>query len=348
MATPLYIAAMLALMGFAGWRVRAQADQWLLQSAVVASVAALLPLVLGAAMEDFFGVVRLVAWGVFVFCPLWCIVVVPLIRSTWPRTAAGLATLALVLVAIALDAFVYEPRALEVNHYEIRTDKRDKPLRIAVIADLQTDAPGDYERTAIRRALSEKPDVILLPGDYVQGLSVAAYDQLRPALNALLKAEQFAAPLGAWAVEGNVDHGPWTEIFDGLPVEATAATRTYEGDGFKVTALSFDDSFDLPHTIGPTADFHIVFGHGPDFVLGDITADLMVAGHTHGGQVRLPLFGPPITISRIPREWAAGLTRIEAKGTLVVSRGIGMERGRAPRLRFLCKPEVVIIDVVPL
>ena len=93
--------------------------------------------------------------------------------------------------------------------------------------------------------------------------------------------------------------------------------------------------------------FHIAMGHRPDFALGQIEADLLVAGHTHGGQVRLPWVGPLLTFSEVPRSWAAGLTDLPDGGRLLVSRGIGHERGHAPRLRFLCRPELVVIDLVP-
>ena len=85
----------------------------------------------------------------------------------------------------------------------------------------------------------------------------------------------------------------------------------------------------------------------PNFALGEIPADLLVAGHTHGGQVRLPWIGPMITHSRIPHAWAAGLTELPGGGKLLVSRGIGMERGFAPPMRFLCRPELMVIDLVP-
>jgi hypothetical protein len=90
-----------------------------------------------------------------------------------------------------------------------------------------------------------------------------------------------------------------------------------------------------------------VLGHMPDFSLGSVDADLLIAGHTHGGQVQLPLVGPLLTLSQVPRSWASGLTEIEPGKMLVVSRGIGMERGLAPRLRFLCRPQLVILELVP-
>lgn len=74
---------------------------------------------------------------------------------------------------------------------------------------------------------------------------------------------------------------------------------------------------------------------------------MLVAGHTHGGQVRLPGIGPLITLSAVPRSRAAGVIHPASGATRVVSRGLGMERGPAPRLRFLCRPEIVVIDVVP-
>jgi len=74
---------------------------------------------------------------------------------------------------------------------------------------------------------------------------------------------------------------------------------------------------------------------------------LSLAGHTHGGQVRLPVLGPVTTLSSVPRRYAAGLSVRPAGGHLFVSRGIGMERENAPRLRFLCRPQLVVIDLLP-
>jgi len=63
--------------------------------------------------------------------------------------------------------------------------------------------------------------------------------------------------------------------------------------------------------------------------------------------VQLPLIGPLLTLTVVPRNWASGVTEIDAGTTLIVSRGIGMERADAPRLRFLCRPELVVVDLVP-
>jgi predicted MPP superfamily phosphohydrolase len=97
--------------------------------------------------------------------------------------------------------------------------------------------------------------------------------------------------------------------------------------------------------VAPSADHRIIISHAPDFVDAlPVTVDLVLAGHTHGGQVVVPLFGPPHTASRLPRRYAGGLH--EFRGTPVhVSRGVGMERGFEIPVRFLCPPEIGIIDL---
>ena len=65
------------------------------------------------------------------------------------------------------------------------------------------------------------------------------------------------------------------------------------------------------------------------------------------GLVQLPLIGPLVTFSAVSRTVAAGGVFERPGGHLVVSRGVGLERGDAPRLRFLCAPEVVVVDVLP-
>ena len=90
-----------------------------------------------------------------------------------------------------------------------------------------------------------------------------------------------------------------------------------------------------------------MIGHNPNFALQRPDADLYLAGHTHGGQVVIPFIGPLITFSDLPVDQVAGRTDFTNGSTLIVSRGIGLERYDAPRLRFLCRPEVAVIDLLP-
>ena len=75
-------------------------------------------------------------------------------------------------------------------------------------------------------------------------------------------------------------------------------------------------------------------------------ADLCLAGHIHGGQVRLPWYGAIVTLSKTGKKYEAGLYRVKDTW-LYVNRGIGMEGSCAPRVRFNCRPEVTVLDMVP-
>ena len=74
--------------------------------------------------------------------------------------------------------------------------------------------------------------------------------------------------------------------------------------------------------------------------------DLFLAGHTHGGQVALPFYGAIVTFSRFGKRFEAGLHRV-ANTWLYVNRGLGMEGGPAPRVRFCARPEVSVLEVWP-
>ena len=77
---------------------------------------------------------------------------------------------------------------------------------------------------------------------------------------------------------------------------------------------------------------------------GDV--DLVVAGHTHGGQVCLPGIGPLFTCTQVPQPVAAGGLHRLLNRWVYVSRGSGHERGQAPRIRLFCPPEVSILTLV--
>jgi predicted MPP superfamily phosphohydrolase len=290
---------------------------------------------------------HLLCFGWFLHVPL---VVLTAVIVNWKAhrrwSLAGSVMLGL-LVVIAVDAFFVEPTWLEVTSVELQSDKVTRPWRVVLIADLQTDQLSDYERRVFRTALRAKPDLIVLAGDYLQ-IRSEQFPRLRSEFNAFLNEIRFQAPAGVYAVEGNAEARGWTEIFAGLPVRSMVETSHCDVGELRVIGLSLRDSFNTRLQIPGDSRFQIVLGHGPDFALGNVRADLLLAGHTHGGQVRLPGIGPLITLSEIPRTWASGMTSLGSGRTLIVSRGIGMERMGAPRLRFLCRPQLMIIDIQPV
>lgn len=312
---------------------------------VAAALALLAPMLAWELGGEMFGRMRLVAHAVFLHVPLGLMLAAVAYRRRRPRTALGFGACAALVVAVGVDAFLVEPHWLEVSHVAIRSARVASRVRIVVLADIQTDAVGEYERMVLARAAAESPDLVLLPGDYVH-TSVERADEVRRALADAIRASGLTARLGIYAVQGNVDRPGWERVFEGLPVQVFPETAEVDAGPVHITALSLDDSFDRMLSVPASDRFHVVFGHAPDFALGAVQADLLAAGHTHGGQVRL-LGLPLVTLSHVPRRWAAGVTRLAGDRTLVVSRGLGMERGRAPRLRFGCRPELVVIDVEP-
>jgi predicted MPP superfamily phosphohydrolase len=296
---------------------------------------------------DGFARIQLLAWGVFLYFPLYLLGSVILLAKSKPVYAVFLSSIFILIIIVTIDAFLIEPRRLEVNQIQISAPKLTESIKIVLIADLQTDNPGDYERQVLDLAAAESPDLILLAGDYLQLSEKAAYQAGIKQLNRILVESGFDPRLGTFAVRGNVEWNQWEEIFQGMDVYTFDDSETLVFDEFALTGLSLSDSGNTNFEVTGTDPYHIVLGHSPNFSLGDIQGDLLLAGHTHGGQFQLPWIGPIITLTAVPNDWASGLTEIQPGQYLLVSRGIGMERGYAPRLRFLCRPELIIINLEP-
>jgi predicted MPP superfamily phosphohydrolase len=351
MATPIFLAALSVVTLTACWtlhRIAKSPDfSWrdaLWACAIVLALVLLFAVGLG---ENHFGVMRLACYGLFGFFPLTALCCAWELRRTARRAATSLALVCMALECVAVDAFWIEPRWLQVTYQELASRKLTRPVRVAIIADLQTDQIGAYERSVLARVMAEEPDLILLAGDYLQEYNHRRREELRNKLRAIFKELNFNAPLGSYAVGGNADLPDWPKIFVGTPIQFTEEMKTYDLGELVVTALSIDDSKATKTRVAANEKFQIVVGHYPNYALGPVDADLLVAGHTHGGQVQAPWLGPLMTLSLVPRSWAAGTTQLSGGRTLIVSRGIGMERGFAPRLRFLCRPQLVIVDLVP-
>jgi hypothetical protein len=248
----------------------------------------------------------------------------------------------------AFYAFRIEPFSLEVNRHRVPSAELSGALRIVVLADLQTEAIGDYELGVLRRVAALRPDLVIFPGDHLHLGTRAEYLEQARRFRDAWRRVGLEPRLGGVAVGGDVDPPElWERMFEGLPVRTLRSTRTVRLGELSVTGLSLSDSGNPALQVPAAPGFHVVVGHRPDFALGPVRGDLLLAGHTHGGQVRLPGVGPLVTASRVPRSWAAGRTALADDRTLIVSRGIGMERGYAPQLRFLCRPELVVVDVEP-
>jgi predicted MPP superfamily phosphohydrolase len=285
------------------------------------------------------------------------------LHGRWPRFPAltrpvtGLAVLALVPGAIGWYATRVEPFGLQVEEVAVPVDparEGDEPLTIGVISDIQTVSVGSHEREAVDRLVATEPDVIVFTGDLFQGepdrwpREVSAFYDLLA---------QLEAPGGVYVVPGDTDDaGQLRLLAEGLPVTVLVdevATVEVRDRVVKVAGVSLTptgtglDVLERMQSV-PGEEIRILAAHRPDWVLRlepDSRIDLTVAGHTHGGQVQLPGFGPLMTMSHVPRAVAAGGLHEVDGNRVYVSTGVGREQQGAPQVRFLAPPSIAVVTL---
>lgn len=275
-------------------------------------------------------------------------------RSAWRW--GGWIVLAGQLLAsvIFLDAWVIEPLRLSVSRLEISSPKLSPhapPIRIVQLSDIHIVTYGPRERQVVARVDQLRPDLILLTGDYLNALSQQAFAALQQMLGDL------EAPYGIYAVTGNVDLYPRTmmemlepavsRILDNEVVDVEVHDQQIQIVGLSAHG-SFSGALRATEKLRDRAAdrFRLLLYHYPDFITLSPRAqiDLYLAGHTHGGQVRLPFYGALLIDSLWEEDYEMG--RYDVDGTvLFVSRGIGFSGGYEPQVRFRCPPEVVLITL---
>lgn len=227
------------------------------------------------------------------------------------------------------------------------------PVRVGVLSDLQTSRVGAFEQRAVSRLLALGPDIIVIPGDLYQGTD-AGFEEELPAFRQLLG--RLHAPGGVYAVRGDTDRGDdldrlvagtGVEILDYEIATIDVGDRTVRlaGNGWRWAST---DTAELLEELdrGDPGDVRLLLAHRPDVVLRlppSADVDLTIAGHTHGGQIALPLVGPVLTSTRLPRSEASGGLHDHDGNPLFVSTGVGMVRTDAPQVRFFTRPAVGLI-----
>ena len=255
---------------------------------------------------------------------------------------------------VAANTLLFEPIALVVREKTIITPKITKPITIVFCSDIQSNSVGWYERWTLRKVKEQNADLIIFGGDYISGGTDAERAQSMKDWNHFFREINLQAPLGIYAVRGTDVHdwARWKEKFVDTGIIPHEYTLTEQIGEIRVTFLSIDDS-ETNRTIPDEereGQFRIIVGHSPRFALAEQDANLLLAGHTHGGQVQIPFWGPIIHLSGrdFPRRWATGTTAMPNGATLIVTHGAGLVRGKsAPRVRFWCRPDFWVIRLVP-
>jgi predicted MPP superfamily phosphohydrolase len=277
------------------------------------------------------------------------------------RVRASVALFALVNVGFSLaqlDAYVVEPLAVEMTELSLALDHLDPalpPVRVVHITDTHIERYGFREMDVVRRVNALQPDLVVLTGDY---LNLSNIDDPQAAQDFRHFVAQLEAPYGIYAVRGSVEVAPDTmaRLLEGTPVvwlEQEAVTLEVRGQRLALVGVACShrqelDAARLAQAMSGLPDdaFTLLLYHSPDLIHEAAAqgVDLYLAGHTHGGQLRLPFYGAIVTFSRYGRRYASGLFE-EAGTRMYVSRGLGFEGGGMPRARFLCRPEVVSLEL---
>lgn len=271
---------------------------------------------------------------------------------------AGYGTLGTVLAASGYSRFV-EPWWIDASRTVVQIDHLPEPfegLRIAHLSDLHYNPVSLEEIEGWVDSVNHMaPDLVALTGDYITGgRATDPTDMARPL-------GQLRAPLGVLACLGNHDYGtPYPNARGDHRRYGRRTRRALEAAGIRVLVNEFTelqrDGATL-HVAGAgdlwTHDFKsdlladapgrplVVLAHNPDalYSLHPHEFDLMLSGHTHGGQVKFPFLGPP----KLPirhRHLAEGLYRYEHT-QVYVSRGLGY----LTPIRFRARPEMGIIEL---
>ena len=274
-------------------------------------------------------------------------------RRTWAWIFGVAGGTALVL---SLWAFWLEPASLTVAEHQVKLDWRaEKSLRVAILTDLHVGSPFNgiaKLRETVERTNAAQPALICILGDLViQGVVGGRFV---PPEEIAAELKHLRAPAGVVAVLGNhdgwLDHDRVRNALEGAGirvVEDMAASLDTPAGPVWVAGIS--DLWTGRHDLAAAMSFVkddgapvLLLTHNPDvFPLIPDRVTLTLAGHTHGGQVRLPLAGRPIVPSKFGQRFAAGHV-VEGGRHLFVATGVGTS---ILPVRFRVPPAVTILTL---
>lgn len=264
--------------------------------------------------------------------------------------------------ALGIRAFLWEPETLVTRRVEVVSPLwTGEPLRVGVLTDIHGAGPHmslARLESIIDELNAERPDIVLLLGDYAPGHVPAAErsaDERAAVMATLPPLAKLRAPLGVWSVLGN--HDWW---YDGEAIEKglqAAGIRVLEnarvkierpGGAFWLGGLADYESLRAKPSYGATLDGLegddpvIVMSHWPDaFAAAPDRVAITFAGHSHCGQVNLPVFGRLMHASPGAEMWPCGLYS-RGQGRLYVSGGVGVS---IVPVRFNQPPEIAVVTL---
>jgi predicted MPP superfamily phosphohydrolase len=259
--------------------------------------------------------------------------------KAWPVFVAAL------LLGAKFYGEVWEPRRLEVQRVEVRLAGLITPVRLVHLSDLQNDSFGSLQERIQKEANAFDPDLVVFTGDAVN------HPSLRPAFARYLSG--FTHRQGKFFVSGDVDGDLSAELAQGGFTLLDRKAVAVDAGPVKLALFGVPvaDAWNVPlieSLAYQISSPRLLLSHRPDAVFAALgLADLVVSGHTHGGQVCLPFYGPVVTLTSVPRKMAAGGLHLYKGVPLLISRGLGWEGHVAPRVRTFCRPHLLLVTLLP-
>jgi predicted MPP superfamily phosphohydrolase len=275
----------------------------------------------------------------------------------------GLRIAAAGVAATSAYSFAIEPRWIQSTHRVFRLNglhKRLYGLRVVQLTDLHhgPNLSLNYIREIVRRSNALDPDLVLLTGDYVHRSSI----YIRPVISELAG---LRTKIGVVGVLGNHDwwqDGPMSKReFSRVGIPLIDNTRLFVTPDRKLTPAAQEglclagvgdymtdvQRYELALGAVEAEMPRLLLSHNPDvaedgdFVASRLRVDLMLCGHTHGGQIWVPGFGTPVVPSRHGQKYAQGLVQGPVC-PVFVSRGLGTT---ILPMRFCVPPEIAVIEL---
>jgi predicted MPP superfamily phosphohydrolase len=274
-------------------------------------------------------------------------------RRALQRLFLILALAGAVLLAWAYATAVADPVVRRTRIAAAGWPSGTPPMRLILLSDVHVGGP-DMPPARVGRIVEQvnrlAPDIVLIAGDFVTDKRLATHHYSHDEAVAPLAA--LRPRLGTIAVLGNHDH--WRDAAAARRALARAGIRVLDNQAVQVGPLAIgglDDDFtgraDLPATLAALRKLKgpkLILSHSPDpFADPAPGVFLMLAGHTHCGQIVLPLVGPLSTMSRYGRRYACGLVQ-EGGRTLIVTAGLGTS---GVPLRLGAVPDMWLVEIGP-
>lgn len=250
----------------------------------------------------------------------------------------------LILVYMFIEPYLIETKEIVVESDQIPPQFDGK--RIVFLVDIHAGPSFDQNRVdnLVKQVNDLHPDIILLGGDYVDRDA----EYVKPVFESLQKLE---APLGVYAVLGNNDPQilTWDTLENSNITDLTNQGKWIEYDEGRIRICGVgdynNDVQDQETAIGDAQadDYVVLLSHNPDYYphVDNSLVDLVLSGHTHGGQVTFFGLWAPIVRSEYGQKYLTGVHK-ENNTTLIVSNGIGTVI--AP-MRFFARPQIIVVDL---